>query len=510
MLGIFGKKSDHPLADIKTAQQVLEGVPKNDALNAVQELTGWIDTIVELADDYRLDHEFAVLRMFDEAAQPFVRKLLRDYFAMQPLSKFQENRLWTALNNFFTKSELAHYDVLIRLNDGGRGASGIKPELGILGARGIAALTGRLKMAVARYALVEPVLWQHLSEFYSHAEKHGYLDDSVPAYAGLQGNTSVRQEFSALLTWYGVSAGVLSPLQEHITERMISYAGAAFSVFDQYNANGVFVFDLSQPTPPMRLANDATLHPALRFLVTGDALSKLNDLLKTVDKGIVPDDVNFCGANYDPELVRDILRRLIENLTQPPPTRRNPRRKISVNLKVTNGFYQMLEKADAGLNFFNPDVGDIWEVEDISVTGFRSVVPAVRAEGIKIGSLIGSKPENIDKWGAGIVRRLSRDENNNLHIGVEVLSPQIVGVSLLEQGQSADEGGHLALYLSRPVDASGEAWILMKPDTFSPHRSLNMDMGGKGYLLLPLALVEGGDDYDLARYRRMEQEAVTE
>src|SRR5512143_3494948 len=106
MLGIFGKKSDHPLADIKSAQQVLDDVPKNDALNAVQELTGWIESIVELADDFRLDHEFAVLRMFDEAAQAHVRKLLRDYFAVQPLSKFQENRLWTVLNSFYKQTEL--------------------------------------------------------------------------------------------------------------------------------------------------------------------------------------------------------------------------------------------------------------------------------------------------------------------------------------------------------------------------------------------------------------------
>lgn len=510
MLGIFGKKSDHPLADIKTAQQVLEELPKNDAQNAVQELTGWIETAVELAEDFRLDHEFAVLRMLDDAAQPYVRKLLRDYFAVQPLSKFQENRLWTVLNNYYTQSEFAYHDVLTRLVNGARGASGFKTEMASLGARGIAALTGRLKMAAARYALVEALLWQHLSEYYSHAERHGYQNDAVPLYPGIPGNTSVKQEFCTLLGWYGVSAGVLSPLQEHITERLLSYAGANLTVYDQYNANALFVFDLSQPTPPMRMANEATLHPALRFIVMGEALARLNNLHKTLEKGIVPDDVNFCGATYDAELVRETLHRLIDSLTQPPPTRRNPRRKINVSLKVANGFFHMLEKADAGLNFFNPDVGEVWEVEDISVTGFRSVVPAARAAGIKIGSLIGSKPENVPHWGAGIVRRLSLDENNNLHIGVEVISTQITGVALVERGYSAEEGGQLALYLNRPADTSGEAWLLMKPDTFSPSRSLNMDKGGKGYLLLPLARVESGDDYDLARYRLMEQEVTAE
>ena len=192
------------------------------------------------------------------------------------------------------------------------------------------------------------------------------------------------------------------------------------------------------------------------------------------------------------------------------PTRRNPRRKISVNLKVANGFFRMLEQADVGLNFFNPDAAEIWDVEDISATGFRSVLPAVRAEGIKIGSLIGSKPENVQNWGAGIVRRLSRDDKNNLHVGVEVLSTQIVGISLTDRAEAADEDMQIAMYLNRPNDTSGEAWLLMRPDSFSPNRSLNMDLDGKGYLLLPLALVENGDDYDLARFRLMKQETSAE
>jgi hypothetical protein len=510
MLGIFGKKSDHPLADIKQAQQVLEDIPKNDALHTVQEITGWIESILELADDFRLDHEFAVLRMFDDAAQPHVRKLLRDYFTFQPITKFQENRLWTVLNGFYTQTELVHHDVLIRYREGGRGASGIKPDLATLGARGIAALTGRLKMAAARYALVEPVLWRHLADYYSHAETNGYQDNLAMMYPGVSGNSSVKQEFSSLLVWYGVSAGVQNPLQEHITERLVSYACKGLQVDGRYNGSALFVFDLAQPTPPMRLGVDATIHPALRFFSVPDSLNKLEALAKTLEKGIVPDDVNFCGAKYDIEMVGDILRRLVDNLKQPAPSRRNPRRKISVNLKVANGFFRMLEQADAGLNFFNPDAAEVWDVEDISATGFRSVLPPPKGDGIKIGSLIGSKPENVQTWGAGIVRRLSRDDQSNLHVGVEVLSTQIVGIALTDRAKTSDEDMQIAMYLNRPGDTSGEAWLLMRPDTFSLNRSLIMDMEGKGYLLLPVALVESGDDYDLARYRRMEQEATND
>ncbi len=226
MLGLFGKKSDHPLADIKSAQQVLEDIPKNDALNTVHELTGWIESIVELADDFRLDHELAVLRMFDDAAQPHLRKLLRDYFAVQPVSKFQENRLWMVLNNYYMHSELAYRDVLTRYRNGGRGAlqHQIRPAFG-LGRAVSRRLSGRLKMAAARYALVEPELWHHLADFTDMPRRTATRTIAVALYAGVPGNTSVAQEFAILMAWYGVSAGVLSPLQEHITERLIAYAG---------------------------------------------------------------------------------------------------------------------------------------------------------------------------------------------------------------------------------------------------------------------------------------------
>ena len=78
---IFGKKSDHPLADIKSAQTLLDDLdlPRNDAFRSLAELTELIELLSEQAE-FKLDHQFAVLRLLDEAAQPYVRKLAREYF----------------------------------------------------------------------------------------------------------------------------------------------------------------------------------------------------------------------------------------------------------------------------------------------------------------------------------------------------------------------------------------------------------------------------------------------
>jgi len=50
----------------------------------------------------------------------------------------------------------------------------------------------------------------------------------------------------------------------------------------------------------------------------------------------------------------------------------------------------------------------------------------------------------------------------------------------------------------------------MKADTFSSHRSLQIHLNGKNYLLVPNGLQEKGIDYDLAKFRIMEQEEGSE
>src|SRR5574340_367597 len=59
---LFGKKTDHPMADIKSAQALLEALPKGDAHKSLGELAEWIESVSD-HDGFRPDHQFAVLRL---------------------------------------------------------------------------------------------------------------------------------------------------------------------------------------------------------------------------------------------------------------------------------------------------------------------------------------------------------------------------------------------------------------------------------------------------------------
>jgi hypothetical protein len=48
--------------------------------------------------------------------------------------------------------------------------------------------------------------------------------------------------------------------------------------------------------------------------------------------------------------------------------------------------------------------------------------------------------------------------------------------------------------------------LLMQADTFSANRSLKIQLDGKNYLLIPGGLQEKGLDYDLAKFKLIEQE----
>jgi hypothetical protein len=206
---LFGRKSDHPLADLKSAQSMLDDIPKADSLRALQEIADLLEALREQGQTFKPEHGWAVLRLLDQSAQPHLRKSWHDYFPLQPLSPFQENRLWTLLDRYYTLIAAAHHDVLAFCRDNGKVAAALKADLALLCARGLAANTGLLKLIGARYAMVDPAVWKRVAAFYSFAESRGLADEGITMYAGVQ--TSVAQEFAVLVAWHGATAGSVTP-----------------------------------------------------------------------------------------------------------------------------------------------------------------------------------------------------------------------------------------------------------------------------------------------------------
>lgn len=505
-MGFFSNKSDHPLANLKSAQQLLDGLSKTDPVVVLQEIGHWIEDLFDADNAFRLDHQFAVLRMLDDAAHPYLRRISNSYFAIVPPSAFQENRLWSAMNAYFISSEMGYLHLISGVENREKGSSSIKSEIPLISARGIYATFGRLECSGVRYAQLDPQLWSHLAELYVCAEQEECQDEQLSIYTSMGVVTSVDHLFASALMWYSVGEGALKPLDLHIAKLLMIYMCKSFSVTDQPQTDSLFAFDLATPMQPSRVTDeDAMYPPGMRFVSIGPAPGHLDNLLKTLGKGLVPEELNL-GVPYSADVVAEVVRRLATYCKLPLPVRRHQRRKIKMSVSVANGFSKVIEQAETKTSSKNFN-SEIWDVEDMSATGISCLLPPGSASDVKIGALVGIQSEKSAHWGAGIVRRLRRDAQNNLHVGVRILSNKVMGVVVGDSAGGGVDSLHPALLLDRTDEQGSESWVLTKADTFSINRSPTMTIDQQSYLLMPLALIEKGVDFDLARYRRMAQES---
>ncbi len=502
LAGIFGKKSDHPLADVKSVQELLDNLPKNDAIKSLMELTEMIESVTEYTE-FKLDHQFAVLRLLDEAAQSYARKLTREYFTPFEINKFQENRLWLVLSNYYRQVFNAYYAAFDRFCNAEKGSNTIKPQVPLLTARAVNAIIFQLKYVCSRYGQIDNAIWANLAQLYKHAEQLQYLDTPVRLYPGLTSSISVKCEIGALLVWYDSGLSALSPLCIHLAERIVTQYCTTIDMHAEISNNSRLGFDLSHPAEPTRINMGATTHPSMRFIGMPTMQARMETLMIALKKNIVPDDL-YLGGSYEAAVVKEAVEHLLTYLIAPP-VRRNVRRMANVSLNVVNGFDKVVGHSDAGQPHGEQDPAH-WVTEEISVGGFSCVLPA-GSDSIGIGSLLGIQPEGVSHWGVAVVRRLLRDDANQLRAGAEILANQVASVVLKQNsGETGDGQPALWLYAKQGAPTGGAQLLLMKADTFSSSSSLKIRLNEKNYLLIPIGLQEKGLDYDLAKFKIIEQE----
>ena len=138
MLKLFGGGGpDHPMADPKEARRILEALPAQE-LKALEELAAWHES-VSSAPGFKPADRMQLLAQVDDAAQPRLRKLARDYFAAKRPSRYQENLMWTQLHEYWRQAGQAWARALDAVLQAGKGAeSRALPQLAVRTLRALA------------------------------------------------------------------------------------------------------------------------------------------------------------------------------------------------------------------------------------------------------------------------------------------------------------------------------------------------------------------------------------
>src|SRR3954467_7463731 len=195
MLKLFGgAKPDHPLADAREARKILDEIPANEPLKALDELGHWLDS-VSTAEGFKPEQRAQLLLQVDDAAQPHLRKLARDYLSSSRLSKFQEGRLWGAIHAYCQHCASAFAGSVDFYGTGAKGTEALKGSVALLAARALRALAQQMKWQYLRYGPFDDGLWGTVARIYALAEERKFAQQKVTVYSAVPGESSPEQEF---------------------------------------------------------------------------------------------------------------------------------------------------------------------------------------------------------------------------------------------------------------------------------------------------------------------------
>jgi len=511
MLGWMSGKPDHPMADIKQVRKFLAELPQADAQKSLEEITLSLESLGGI-DQFHLGDRLEIIMLLDEAGQVHRRKLGRDYLMNSRLQKTQENRLWTAMHQFWKQLADAYFNCVRDFEADVKGAGSIKAALPLVVSRGLRAASTELKWLQLRYGPVEQSLWGRLAKLYEFAETRGIEKKVVSLYPGVPEDATAEREFLKTMMLWVSCPDSLVPLHIEMAERLTGHFSAAF-VIGKERGSFSHCVDLAKQKPPMRLNQGVIAHPSVRFFDAGGAYQQLQQLIAQVKAVGLPTDINL-GGTFSTGTVLEVLDHLALHWGPVPPARKYPRHKMVARLSVVNGFETLLGRIEGtALDFENEES---WVVEDISAGGFAAMIPPIKSDWIRVGTLLGIKPEGTQGWTVGVVRRMNRDDKKQGHVGVQTLTKNArpVNVRALDEqfgSGNAESAMLLPDLVAAPAAAGAPARVLFKANSYAPGRRFEMNIGdGKKRLLLPLALIEQGPDYDFGQFREMVAEAASE
>jgi len=498
-----GSKPDHPLADPKEAKRLLEALPANDPVKSLDELSHWAESVAAI-EGFKPDARIQLLITLDDAAQTFLRKLSKDYFATARPSRFHENRLWSALHGYWKQAGYAFARSVDQCVQNVKGADAAKPLVPLLLVRTLRSFAQHIKWMHMRYGPVDPASWGVFNSVYGYAEAKQLAQSKVKVYAGAAGNSTPQLEFLKGAMFSASAPDGMLPLEVDLAERLIAEYAPRFVLANAPAPELVFWSDLAKAMPPARLSRAPQTTPGLRCFGPGAALAEVHDLAERVMvSGQVPPEVNL-GGTYDAHVALEVLRHLHLYWSPQAPERKAQRHPVKSRLAVTYGFSDVVGVLGGGDSLdFDSKNSESWIVENVSAGGFGAVVPQLKGDWLRVGVLLALQPEGGTNWVLGVIRRVNKLDGQQARVGIETLSktPALSRFAVSGVASVTEQG-----LLLKGGDAS-EARIVLKPGVFAPGQNLELAHGARHHIYLPQAVAERGEDYEIARFREMIREA---
>lgn len=457
----FGKRVDDPLANIKAATRWVENLPIGDVFKCQQVTFNVLKRFNENSTQYTKDR-LAIFMLLDEKSRDLQDTLVRQYLRNPRMSRPQESQLWHAVYGLYWEIARGYHTFVLHISreESKNQHDGLVPLITL---RAIRTFGQLLKWRAIRYLSTGEKLWLRLHNLYRIAEAGGFHRLAQRAYDEDASDCNCETAHLHILMLNLADSGTLYPKQLDLLDRWLCSWHGMLQLDSEFKPDvHHFSVDLSADHGPRRVRKPEANKP-LRFWTTTALQQKLQEIHIALQQGNTPAQQGLtenARTTESLELLEHLQHQWSSLATRE--QRRAPRESIKRLFDVTHGLNAIVSQIKAadtpasvspygiGLNYneandlhmygfitertrervshmhvpaiaASPDV-ERWVMHDESECGYGAIVESRDKDWLRVGALIGIKPHEASVWQIGVVRRLSRVNEDTMSIGIETLS----------------------------------------------------------------------------------------
>ena len=507
-------QADDPLTNLKSASRWLGNLPIGDAYKCQESILNELKRFNENPTQYTKDR-LAVLMLLDEKSQDLQDTLVRQYLRNPRMSRPVESQLWHAVYGLYWEVARGYHAFVLHFARES-GKTPHESQIPLITLRAIRAFGQLLKWRAIRYQPAGEKLWLRLHNLYRVAENERFQRRSLRAYAEDSTESSCESAYLHILMLNLANSGSLYPKQLELLDNWLNGWHGLTQLDTRLDAGAHnFAVDLSADHGPRRVRKPDADKP-IRFWSTSNLLLKLNELHNALREGGTPAQLGLtenARTAESLELLEHLQRQWSSLSTRE--QRRAPREAVKRLVDVAHGLGAIIGQIKSahapaavspygsGLNYTEADDVQVygfitertrervsqmqvpatlissdverWVIHDESECGYGALVESRDKDWLRVGALIGVKSHEANTWRLGIIRRLSRLNDDTSSVGIETLAEAPTLAMLYDTSSSGytvdgfDNSSanlpHASLWLA---SSAGPDSVIIDPVNFMP------------------------------------------
>lgn len=504
-----------PLRGGKAAARWIGSLPTTDPLQLQREALELVASFPGARRKILPTQAEALLRV-DARCEPIIAQLTAQYTANYQRSSSVETRLWHGVFDL-VKAFTAAYQAVLKAGY----AAGEQKRWKAVLPRVLVRLAHYKwidgKFRLFRYSHWIPAQWRELHELYEFARMRGWQREPLAFAADgfEQPGASLEQEYIRALLLMRLDSGNFTPDQVEWVARSLAEWSPSLTLTPPPGTGANFYVDLSG-TQGLKRQDRTHTGGRVMYLDATPVYGRVVERMRVLPEQDA--DPSLPGA-LPPREQKLLLMRLAalygpEAIAFSP---RAPRQSTDAEVRVVVGL-QALTRAVAEVDHLpaaakaagarhsydeitqlvspstNPESiarrvrGSQWKIGNRSESGCRMIAPAKDAPA-KLGEIIAIK--DGDRWELAVVRRMQRQQVDEVICGVEIIAKRMVRVLLrswaapLDAHASGADRPFFGIYLPGHPDnrQSAQRSVIGPDDRFLPGGMVELDTGNARYLI---------------------------